>query len=369
MDFTDDKPVLCLGARAWLALVAVPLFSLGCDEKSEKPAEASAAASAVAAPSAPTPKAEPAPAGCQAKGAEPQKLGESSGVPYGLVGDATHLYFATWEPRLARGLLVQVRKDGQGVRNLTSLALQPRDVALDQASVYYTEGIRLKKISKDGEELKTLDEKFSSQSIAVEGKFVFGVPGDYGPFDRFVRQGTEGGPYKELDVSERAEVKDGPAGYSALAVDADGAYVTDAGRGTILRFALDREKPKVLASGFRGAHELVLAGDTLYFTLALKGELFAGPRSGGKPKKIASGLVKEARIAADQDGVVAPFVGATEDAPPTLGRVSPAGGEPSTVAKIPDGYSAEAVALDGNCIYWAQRQAGSGTLEILARAR
>lgn len=353
-----------------LNTLALVVSLVGCEEKPQVKAEPAAGPSAVA--SVPSKSAEPAeapPAGCKAKGGTVVELGSAEGTLHGLVGDSTHLYFATWQVYSGRGDVAKIRKDGGGLRNLTSLKLEPRDVAVDQTHVYYTAGIRLKRVSKDGGDAETLDDNFSSQSIGLNSGFVFGVPGNYGPYDRFIRQPKQGGASKELDVATRPAGKGGLSGYSDLAVDASGAYVTDSGNHRVLRFEFDRAKPKTVVSGQPGAYALSLVGEKLFFTLGRKGELKVVPKQGGATKTLASGLAPQAKIAADESGVVAPFAAKADDAPLTLARVSPDGGEPETVAVIPKAHTVEGVALDKDCIYWAQRESGSGNIKILSHAR
>jgi hypothetical protein len=356
---------LCLGSLHLLAALGV---ALACEEKS--PAGAVPSASVVSAPASASSAAEDGPpAGCKASGARPTELGTANGEVHGFVADQTHLYFASWQLHTGRGDLAQVRKDGGGLRNLVSVTLEPRDVAVDESHVFYTQGIRLMKVAKTGGEAQVLDENFSSKSIDIFGEFVFGVPGDYGPYDRFVRQPRKGGGSKELHVEERPEVKDNPVGYSDLVVDDSGAYVTDSGNNRILRFEHDRAKPKVVVGGQAKAFALSVVGDQIVFTLAKKGELLSASKKGGKAKKLASGLVPNTKIVADPAGVLATFSGANEDAPLKLAKVSFDGGDPVELATIPASNTVEGLALDADCIYWAQREAGSGDVKVMALAR
>lgn len=353
------------------ALATLLVTLVACEDKTE-PNQAAAAASASAA-AAKLARArdqqEPPPGPCKAAGDRPTELGSTQGTLHGLVSDDAHLFYTTWQLYGGRGDVAMVRKDGGGIRNLISVKLEPRDIAVDDGSVFYTEGIRLKKVTKSGEKPETLDDNFSSQSIALHGGFIFGVPGDYGPYDRLVRQATQGGPSKELDTTTRPELKDGPVGFSDIAVDESGAYVADSGNGQILRFELDRAKPKILSRGQARAYSLALAGDDLYFTLALKRDLLVMPKSGGKPKKLASGLVKEARIAADATGALVPISGDTEDAPVTIFRVPKDESDVVAVAVLPPANTVEAIAVDDRCVYWAQRETGSAKLSLMAKAK
>lgn len=351
-----------------LPLLVLAGPNLGCDEKSP-PQAAPSASTQSPAPSVSVAAQEAPPGGCKATGKGPVELGQANGEVHGFVADATHLYYASWQLHSGRGDLTSVRKDGGGLVNLVSVTLEPRGVAVDDSHIFYTQGIRLMKIAKAGGEAEVVDDNFSSQSIAIFGDFVFGVPGDYGPYDRFIRQPRKGGASKELHVEERPDVKDNPVGYSDLVVDASGAYVTDSGGNRVLRFEHDRAKPKVVVAGQAKAYSLSAVGDQLYFTLAKKGELFGVAKQGGQAKKLASGLVRNARIVADEAGVLAPFRGADEDSPVTLSGVSPDGGEPMKVVTLPKSNTVEGMALDQDCVYWAQREAGSGDVKVMALAR
>lgn len=357
--------------RARTAAVALLVSAFGCDDHSEAELRAAAAASASAAAAlkAASKPVEAPPGGCVARSDKPVELGQTQGTLHGLVMDATHLFYTTWQVYGGRGDVATIRKDGKGISNLISVALEPRDLAVDATQIYYTEGIRLKKISKSGEKPETVDDNFSSQAIAHYGQFIFGVPGDYGPYDRLVRQPTQGGASKELDTATRPELKEGPAGFNDIEVDATGVYVADSGKGRILQFQNDRAKPKVLAAGQPHAYSLALAGELLYFTLALKGDVLVMTTSGAKPKKIGGGLVKQATIAADSGGVVVPLAGEADDSPIRLALISADGGEPMELTVLPPSTTVEALALDTQCLYWAQRETGSGKLKIMALAK
>ena len=112
---------------------------------SQKNQAQSQASAAKVAPSAlaPQPIAEPAPEGCKAKGDKPLQIGTVLGDSYGFAGDSTHLYCATWQVYGGRGDLTKIRKDGQGSEPLAGLKLEPRGLALDRDTVYFTSGIRL----------------------------------------------------------------------------------------------------------------------------------------------------------------------------------------------------------------------------------
>ena len=84
---------------------------------------------------------------------------------------------------------------------------------------------------------------------------------------------------------------------------------------------------------------------------------------------VASGLVSDARIAVDSEGIYAAFAGENEDAPVELAEVPPGGGERSLVHKLEVAHTVEAVALDDDCVYWADRESGSGKLKFFAKAR
>jgi hypothetical protein len=342
---------------------------IGCkeSEKSTAGAATAIAASAVA-PLQDRSPVEPAPAGCKASNT-PVELGSSKGSVFGFIGDPTSLYFASWQELGSRGDLGKIRKDGNGMLALTSFQLEPRALAMDDNDLYFTEGIRLSTIPKEGGASKVIEAKFSSQSIALDATHVYGIPGDYGPYDRLVRMEKRGGVNFEMDTATRPEAKTGPVGYSAIAVDTAGIYVTDSGNHRILKFPLERAKPKVLATGQLKAFDMVAIGETLYFTLAEKGHLLAIAKTGGPVRKLATGLVPKSRIAGDDAAIVASFLGDGGDPPTEVSLVPISGGERKILTSVAHTQSVEGVSLDEKCVYYATRAAGSGKLRFYAIAR
>jgi hypothetical protein len=354
-----------------VATAAVVCVLLSCDSQQKAPTKAHAAATAetTLAATANEPAAESAPTGCKASGVTPVKLGNTVGNVLGFAGDATHLYYVSWQLYGSRGNLGKVRKDGGGADTLASLALEPRSLVMDDHDLYYSQGIRLMKIAKSGGTPTTIAPQFSSLSLAIDANYVYGVPCDYGPYDRLVRVSKTGGVNYELDVATRPESKTGPVGYSAIAVDGSGVYVTDSGRHQVLRFRLERGKPKALATGQPKAFDLATDSTNLYFTLADKGQLMLVPKAGGAVKKLATGLVPKSRIAADDGGAVATFAGENESAGTEIAIVTRDGGARRKLAVVASPHSVEAVALDKDCVYWVDRTTGSGAVEFYAVAR
>lgn len=345
-----------MGTREFERVVTVLLCvwsGIGCNEtKKEQPQSQASAAAAV--PSAVTPPqvAEPAPEGCKAKGDKPFQVGSVLGDLYGFAGDATHLYTATWQVYGGRGDLTKIRKDGQGSQPLTSLKLEPRGLALDKDNVYFTSGIRLNGVPKAGGTVNTLDAQFSSQSIAVDDKAIYGVPGNYGPYDRLAKIGKAGGESTEIASVKRPNLSTAPNGYSSMALDDSGVYVADSGNGRILKFPLAAGKPKPLATGLKKPFDLVIDGSNVYFSLA-GGELMMMSKAGGKTIKLASGLVESARIAADSAAIYSTLT--AKDGGASLVKVTQSDGSVTKIAPVPDSHLVSAVALDKDCVYWAER--------------
>lgn len=350
--------------RVDAALALLVLTLMGCNEKK---VEAKPEGVASAAPAASSVEVEPPPGGCKAAGTAPAKLATINGYIYGFAGDGTHLYSTSWQLYGSRGDLTQVRKDGAGMRNLMSLSLEPRGLVVDDRNVIFTAGIRLMSYPKEGSEAKVLTETFSSQSIAADGSYVYGVPGDYGPYDRLIRAAKADGKTKELDVSERPDSKHAPFGFSAIAVDASGIYVTDSSANRVLRFPLDRGKPKVLATGQEKAYDLAIDDEHVYFTLALKGDLLRLSKAGGAATKLQSGLTPSARVAADAKGIYTTLAAADETQ--SLVQLTDGGQKPTALASIPKSHSVDAIAVDDKCVYWAQRDSDTKNAVVYARAR
>jgi hypothetical protein len=352
--------------RVALVLVAAS----GCNEPDKSAAVSTGASKPRTAASRSTPTQQVAPpGGCTAAGSKPVELASGVGSVFGFAADATHLYYTSWQLTGGRGDLGQVRKDGQGSTALVSLQIEPRELVLDDKDVYYAEGIRLNKMPKAGGTPSTVAPKFSSQGLAMDASQIYGVPGDYGPYDRLVKVAKSGGTNWELDVAPRPDTKLDPVGYNGIAVDASGVYVADSGNNRVLKFPLERGKPKPLANGQPKAYDLAIDGSNVYFTLALKGQLMSVPKAGGKVTKLATGLVPKSRIAVEESGIVAVLAGANEDAPSEVAVVPRDGGAPNTLAVVPPSESVEAVALDSSCVYWVQRENGAGTLKFFAVKR
>jgi hypothetical protein len=349
-------------STAWLVLA---LWGCSKDDTKATPERvASAKASA-----APTEESESRPLGCVTSKKDPVNLGKVHGHVHGFALDGTHVYVGSWQLMGGRGDLVRMRKDGGGSQNLSSLALEPRAIVVDDKLVYFTAGIRLMQIPKEGGESKVLDEKFSSQAMADDGKHLYGVPGDYGPYDRLVRTEKASGTWKELDVSDRPEVKDGPTGFSAIAVDGSGVYVTDSGGNRVLKFGFDRGKPTAIGGKLERPYDIAIGGDNLYVSLAKQGNVMMIPKAGGTAKKLGSGLVKNARIATDGKVVISTLAGENEKADMLVLLVPTDGGEPKGVATVKAGHSVEAVGLDDTCAYWVDRDEGTGDAVVYSKPR
>lgn len=343
-------------ARAAIVVAGVAM-TVAC-KGGDKPAPA-ATASAAPVPSTAADEGESAPGPCRAKGDKPTALATITGDVFGFEGDSTELYYSSWEIYGQRGDVGAVRKDGGGAQKLTSLDLEPRGLAIDDERIYYTSGIRLMSIPKRGGDPTAIAPQFSAQHIAAHGADVFGVPGDYGPYDRVARVPKKGGDTKELSTAKRPQVSVPPNGFSRLFVDDSGVFIADTGNGRILRFPLDGRTPQVLAAHQDKAFDLALVGTTVYFSLARKGDLLAVSTAGGPVKKIASGLVENARIAAEGPGLYSTFGPRKDGEALSFSRVAPESGEIARLADVPPIASVSRIALDGRCVYWVVRETSS----------
>ena len=352
----------------WLPSILAALVMLGCDDKERAPKAdgTKAVPSAVSAASFTPPPTEAPPRGCNAGHEKPIELGTVLGDVHGFAHDALHVYYTSWELYGGRGEVAALRKDGKGSKKLSLLQLEPRGLALDKTDLYYTSGIRLMAIPKGQGETRILAPQFSAQQIAVHADEVYGVPGDYGPYDRIAKIPAKGGETKELTSAKRPAREDKPVGFSRIAVDASGIYVTDSGGNRVLRYSLEGEKPKVLAGGQDKAFDLEVVGADIYFNLARKGDLMVVPKAGGAAKRLASGLTTNAHIAADEKGIYTTIAG--KDESQVLTKVAPKSGEITGIAPIPAPQTVAAIAVDGDCMYWAQRVDSSKTI-VYALAR
>ena len=350
----------------WLLISSFPLCVIGCEDKTHdmKAESTKPTASGVASASF-TSTTEPPPSGCKAGNEKPALLGTVVGDVHGFAHDAQHVYYTSWELYGSRGQAGSLRKDGKGAKSLTLLQLEPRGLVADKNELYYTSGIRLMAIAKSGGEPKILAQQFSAQQIAVHADEVYGVPGDYGPYDRVAKMPTQGGDTKELASAKRPAREDKPVGFSRVAVDPSGIYVTDSGGNRVLRYPPEGEKAKVVASGVDKPFDLEVVGSDLYFNLARKGDLMVVSKGGGVPKKLASGLTMKAHIAGDEKGVYTTLAG--KDETQVITKVTK-NGDVTPIAPVPAPQTVDAIAVDGDCIYWAQRVDSAKTV-IYALAR
>lgn len=325
-------------------------FSCGKSHPAAHQTSPSAKAPAV---SSVAPQASNTPRGCQASGTKPARIGIVLGDVFGFGQDGTRLYYTSWQAYGERGDVGTIRKDGHHGHTLGSLSLQPRSLAVGASNIYYTSGIHLFRVAKTGGTPNQLVDIFSSKSIALGSSDVYGVPGDYGPYDRLAKVSKKGGSVVELATDKRPKLSQGPNGYSRVLIDGSTAFVTDSGHDRVLAFPLPKGKRKVIASHVKQPFALAAGGSNLYFDLGVKGELMSVPKSGGRAKKLASGLPKNALIAADARTVYAPFAGAAEDAPEKLSAVSTSDGKVTPIATVPALEPVSAIAVDNACVYWA----------------
>jgi hypothetical protein len=338
--------------------VAMVLAAPGCndDTKAQQAAaqaSASAAVAAAASAAAAQKTIEAAPRGCKATGTTPTQLGTIVGDVHGFTSDGKMLYYTCWQVYGSRGDVGKIRKDGKGGQGLAGLDLEPRGLVVDDKNVYYTSGIRLVSQPKEGGMKAVLHTQFSSQSIAIDDTDVYGVPGDYGPYDRVNKVSKKGGDATELSRSTRPPASDGPNGFNRIRVDTTGAYVADSGGRRILRFPLAGGKPTTLATVSKKPFDIAIGVTSVYASL-IDGDLVMVSKGGGKATKLASGLVDKARIAADDAAAYATFAGKSGDPSLKLSKIAKDGAA-TTLATVPEAHSVDAMEVDDDCVYWVER--------------
>jgi hypothetical protein len=353
-----------MGTRTVRGLLYLAPFVLtlpACNTKKDAANAAHPAASAAPSATAAAEPREEAPGRCTASGDGPVEIGKILGDAYGFAGDATRLFYSSWDLYGGRGDLGAIRKDGKGATTMVSLDLEPRGLAVDSTQVFFTSGIRLMTIPAAGGLMKTLAPQFSAQAIALHKDDIYGVPADYGPYDRVAKIPKKGGDTKELATGKRPPGTP-PNGYSAIAADDSGVYVADSGQNRLLRFPLEGGKPKTLATGQQKAYALALTSSSVYFTLAKKGDLMILAKAGGAARKLASGLAPQTRLAADDTAAYVTLAGKTDQDPQTIVKIAADGSETKSLANVPASDTVQAIALDGDCVYWVDRKTASSTI-------
>jgi hypothetical protein len=317
-------------------------------------------------PAAPAEAATPS--RCTASGTEPKKLTVAMGSILGLTTRGADVLYTSWHVYGSRGAINKVPKGGGPNSTLDTGELELHGLAVDDDGIFYTSGIRLMRLPLAGGSSTQISASFSAQVIALLGADVYGTPADYGPYDRVVKMAKKGGEETELASGKRPQTKEGPVGFSSIAVDASGIYVSDSGGDRVLSFPLAGGKPKVLASHQSKAFALQIDASNVYFNLAKDGALLSVPKAGGTPKKIASGLAPNARLALAGGDVFSVVRGDSEGAASTLARITVAGGAATKVATIAPNDSVEAITADDDCVYWAEHDS-SGRSTVYAAAR
>jgi hypothetical protein len=339
-------------------VAAISLGLLGCnDQKKDAGTQAPGAAASgatVSASAAEKPALPAAPGRCRAKGASPVKIGAVVGDVFGFASDATKLYYSAWSLYGHTGELGEIRKDGGGQKGLLVLQLEPMGLAVDDDTIYFTSGIRLLTLPKKGGPMGSLSPKFSAQSIAVDAARVYGVPGDYGPYDRVAAIPKLGGDTAEIASAKRAPSESALKGYSSVAVDASGIFVADSGGKRILRFPLKRGGPTTLTTVKQQPYAVALGASKVYFSIS-EGDLMMVPKAGGAATKLASGLVEKPRIATDDTAVYATFAGTKDDPQAKLSQLVVQDGTLTPLAYLPDTQTVDAIEVDRDCVYWVQR--------------
>ncbi len=346
----------------------VGVFACSKPEEKAKPSVAAEATATAAASAEPAEKPAEAAAGpCKAEGQQPTELAVVNGEVYGLDADATHIYYSSWQLYGSRGDVAAVRKDGGGAQSLVSLRFQPQSLAVDDQHIFYTAGIRLQRTPKDGSTTDTIAEQFSAKGIDLFGEEIFGVPGDYGPYDRVAKVGKKGGTTTELMHSTRPKSTEGPNGFGRVVVDASGVYVADSGNKKILFVPLKGGKAKPLATAKQKPTDLVVTESSIYYALA-KGPLMKVAKAGGKPTELVEPLVELPRLTGD-DKALFTVLGAKEaGTPEVVARVEPGDGSMKMLSPLPATETVTGMLSDDRCVYWVQRVSAAKS-RILALPR
>jgi len=140
-----------------------------------------------------------------------------------------------------------------------------------------------------------------------------------------------------------------PQGH-ALAVDDTYVYFNGSGLVRVAKTSSSASSPQHKILWSERANSLVLLGDTIYYTT--DHTLKRGPKAGGTPTSLASGLGALEELAVCGDSVYTVDHGKSLTEKKRVLRVAAAGGDPTELASY-SGGSLGAVACDGSNVYFS----------------
>ena len=234
-----------------------------------------------------------------------------------------------------------VRKDGKGSKKLSLLQLEPRGRA-DNTDLYYTSG------SPHGDSEGVARQILAPNSRRSRSPFCRQRVRRAGGLRalRSNRQDRGQGRRSEELTSAKRPVREDKPSALAASPDASGIYVTDSGGNRVLRYSLEGENRRCsraestsLRSRGRGIDVLHLVSQGDLMVVSKAAELPRSSPAGSRRTPISQPTRKESTRARRQ----------------RRARKWPPRAVDHAHCPVPAPQTVDAIAIDGDCMYWAQR--------------